>query len=126
MLAPAVGLPVPDDVVALLLPVAAGRVVRRTLVKRHRPQLEVDRLTRLQVLVRADQRHAAAWRAVVLAVGHDRVVLVENGSGLLLAVGQLKLVRDPIGLDVDTTARAPVIVIQHRGPAELRSASQSR
>ena len=55
----------------------------------------------------------------MLAVGDDGVVAPRDGAGLLLAVRELELVGDGVGLDVDETLRAEVVVVEDRRTADV-------
>ena len=119
MLAPAIGLAAPDHVVAGLLPVADGGVAPGGRVEGHRPEVEVHRLTRLQIGDVGRERHAAIGRPVVLPVGHDRVVGGQRHPRLQLAGRHFQLVGDRIRLDVHAPRGQGVLLVEHGGSAQV-------
>ncbi len=102
-----------------LLPVADRRVAAGRGVERHRPQVEIHRLARLQVGESRRKRHAAVGGPVVLAVGHDRVVGGQHGHRLQLAGRHFQLVGHRIGLDIDAPRGERMLLVQHGGPAQV-------
>src|SRR5262245_38210858 len=95
MLAPVVYLAVVEHVTSVLAVVADRRERTRLRLARHGPQLEIDGLTRHEILD-AIQGHAAIRSAIVLAVGRNSVMRVEGDARVLVSHRQPQLGRDRI------------------------------
>ena len=88
VLAPVIDLAFLLHVVAGLAVVADRRKEARFGLIRHRPKIQIHRLSRLPVTVTIEW-HSAVGRAKVFAIGDDRVMVRERDCRMRVAIGEL-------------------------------------